>query len=1291
MPRKPLMIAAGVMALFAVLGTPAAAADWPTHQQNNQRTGVTSEKLAATLHLQWTYVPRHAPMPAWGDPQPKPVERFLELPRVRLDDTFRVAVVGDRLVFASSGDGAVRCLDSTSGATRWTFFTGAPVRLAPTVWQGKVYVGSDDGFVYCLKLADGSVVWKFRAAPRDKLVLGHGRLMSLWPVRSGVLVEGGIAYFTAGIFPFEGLYMYAVQAADGSPVWTNDTFDRGGSAMISPQGHLVATDKKLIVPSGRATPAVFDRNNGLLVLRPRSNHRLHGLYGGVRTFVADGMLYNGTEQVIGYDLRDAELKYVWQGRQLVLHGSTGYLATSGELIAFDRGKYPLADVHPAYINKTRKTYQGWVKHFQDRIAKAKPSRSRDAMVARLKELQRRLATINKVGKNAGTLFHKSIRWRAPVACPDALMLTAKSVVAGGPNRVVAVDTAAGQTHWQHEVQGKAKGLAAAGGKLYVSTDAGHIHCFGPKAVASPKRIDNSVKASSTLTPLELAIHKGLASEILKEAGTSRGYALVLGGDGKLAMMLAQNSELVIALAEPDAKKAEKARRLLARTGLLGRRVTVHTGALTALPHPDYFANLIVCTGPEPATPPAELVRMLKPVGGVALVGRPMVIGQPDPPAVKAWLAELDTEGFSVSLIEVGWAKVVRGTLPGAGNWTHQYADAGNTACSDDTRVKGPLGILWFGYPGPGQMVNRHASAASPVSLDGRLFVQGENVIMAYDAYNGVKLWERDIAGAMRRGMKTGGVGNLTVSKRGLFVSLPEKCLLLDAATGKTLKVFDPPRAANGKPRRWGYTACHNDRLLGATTAARNLADAVFSIDLKTGKRWVYAGKAIRQNSVAAHGRRVFLIDGNVTPAERAAALKAHPTKPRINEHGKPMPPDVRRVVALNAATGKPVWAKPLNVSDCVKVGPGGGDLTLMVSRNVVVLAAQPWNGHFWRQFFAGQFKRRSLIALSAEDGKTLWSGHKGYRSRPLIVGETIYAEPWAYNLYTGEPKQRTHPVTGRETPWQMSRPGHHCGCIAAAPNHLFFRSGTTAYYDLTADDGTAHFGAQRPGCWINFIPASGLLMMPEASSGCVCPFPIQCTVVFQPRRENRAWGTYSAIGPMKPVKHLAVNFGAPGDRRDTDGRLWLAYPRPRTSRLALNFSVGVSISDGGYYRQNADRIDAPKSPRRWVFASGVRGVTRVTVPLAEKDAPPATYTVRLYFADPDHAEPGKRVFDIKFPGDGKGTTLDVAKEAGGSNKPFVLGRGGVKAGESMVIEFAAKPGPAEAPIVCGIEIIRTSE
>lgn len=46
-------------------------------------------------------------------------------------------------------------LDLHSGAELWTFFAGAPVRLAPVAGAGKVYVTSDDGYLYCVDAKTG--------------------------------------------------------------------------------------------------------------------------------------------------------------------------------------------------------------------------------------------------------------------------------------------------------------------------------------------------------------------------------------------------------------------------------------------------------------------------------------------------------------------------------------------------------------------------------------------------------------------------------------------------------------------------------------------------------------------------------------------------------------------------------------------------------------------------------------------------------------------------------------------------------------------------------------------------------------------------------------------------------------------------------------------------------------------------------------------------------------------------------------------------------------------------------
>ena len=198
------------------------------------------------------------------------------------------------------------------------------------------------------------------------------------------------------------------------------------------------------------------------------------------------------------------------------------------------------------------------------------------------------------------------------------------------------------------------------------------------------------------------------------------------------------------------------------------------------------------TSGKTAASDEQIGRVLRPYGGTALLG-----------------------GREFSNDKVSWNKIVRSGLEGSGNWTHFYGNSQNTACSEDQLAKGPLGVLWFGEPGPQRMVERHAKAQGPVSMNGRLFVQGGEVIMAYDAYNGAFLWQREIPGAVRPRVDVDG-GNLALTKDGLYVAAFDKCLRLDPATGETMRTFELPPCSDGKGRRWGFISCDGSILFGST-------------------------------------------------------------------------------------------------------------------------------------------------------------------------------------------------------------------------------------------------------------------------------------------------------------------------------------------------------------------------------------------------------------------------------------------------------------------------------------------
>ncbi|GAH67229.1 unnamed protein product [marine sediment metagenome] len=43
------------------------------------------------------------------------------------------------------------------------------------------------------------------------------------PVASGVVIEDGVAYFAAGIVNYDGIHVYALDAATGTIKWQNNT------------------------------------------------------------------------------------------------------------------------------------------------------------------------------------------------------------------------------------------------------------------------------------------------------------------------------------------------------------------------------------------------------------------------------------------------------------------------------------------------------------------------------------------------------------------------------------------------------------------------------------------------------------------------------------------------------------------------------------------------------------------------------------------------------------------------------------------------------------------------------------------------------------------------------------------------------------------------------------------------------------------------------------------------------------------------------------------------------------
>ena len=128
-----------------------------------------------------------------------------------------------------------------------------------------------------------------------------------------------------------------------------------------------------------------------------------------------------------------------------------------------------------------------------------------------------------------------------------------------------------------------------------------------------------------------------------------------------------------------------------------------------------------------------------------------------------------------------------------------------------------------------------------------------------------------------------------------------------------------------------------------------------------------------------------------------------------------------------------------------------------------------------------------MAGLRASDGARLWDTAAKYVSRPILNDRTIYAEPGAWDL-----------LTGRSLPFRLAR-SYGCGIPAGSARMLVFRSATLGYVDLAGPARTENYGGIRPGCWVNAVPAGGLVLMADAASHCTCSYLNQATVALCPQ------------------------------------------------------------------------------------------------------------------------------------------------------------------------------------------------
>ena len=1169
--------------------------NWPTYRYDAARRGYTSATLPRKLQRHWRRQLAR-PLPAWPRSQSK----------LRFDAGPSIVVAAGRVFAPSSRTDSVTALDAKTGDDLWTFYAGGPVRLAPVATAERVYFVSDDGYLYCVGAGSGKLRWKSRGGPRQQWILGNERLISTWPARGGPVLHEGKVYFTAGIWPMMGIFVHAVDATTGETIWTNGgdatkwTVQPHGApafASVVPQGYLAIQGDALLVPGGRSVPALYDLKTG----RQTAFH-YDGKRGGHVVFASDQQYHVGRAS---YEL--ATGKHLADESPSLLAGSTLVFGLTKRLVA--------QSVQSTLEVKTEK----------NRLGKEKTT----------KRLVRRTHFNVATSVDFGRVLLQA-DWHIVTAGESHVR-----IFDVGADALRQADAEPLEPVWTEKLEADVWDAVVAGDRLFVTTTEGAVVCFGPGKPAWGEGRSALTEEKNLRLPTDVAANSrpdesgSPWSELVDLAvsfdAAGIGYAVVLGaGSDALVDQIIRKTEQPVVVVDPDPTLAARQRRRLVERELYGPRVSVNEASITSGLLPEYLASLVVVEKPEELLTEVsvrELAKMTRPYGGTVC----LMLSPSQHARLGRLVKSTPLAGFELS--RSGRFSLLRrmGPLPGAGQWTHQYADATQSGISMDRLVRAPLGVLWFGGPSNDKILPRHGHGPSPQVAGGRIVIEGPDLLRALDVYTGRLLWEIELPGLgkfydnTRHAPGAGEIGsNYVTLPDAVYVVYGEKILKIDPSTGRCAPLVGAAEDASGASGNWGYLGVSGDHLVagrlpvgfGKLQAARKeerpLGETIVPtryasgsrelvvFDRHTGQtRWRRTARYnFRHNAIAMRAGSLFLIDR--FSDEKRAALARRGVQ--IDDRGS--------LVALDLQTGREIWSHDNDVF--------GTFLSYSAEHDILLQAGSLARDRAYDEVGKG------MIAYRGATGQVLWRNPAVKYQGPCLL--------WRDKIMTnGNGGFALDLTTGEQTGWSYQRK-YGCNTAIGCQNLLTFRSGAAGYYDLVADAGTSNLGGFRSSCTNNLIPADGLLCAPDYTRTCNCAYQNQTSVAFIHRAAAAQW-SFGAPDNQHPA--IGLNFGAPGDRRSQSGTLWLDVP-----------SVGgespdpqVSLEPDGRVVRRVHPSEIKSSQLPWVFASAVEDVSQVTIPCAHLPGP---LRVRLFFAELDRKQTGNRRFNVLVKGAGFDKNLDIA-------------------------------------------------
>ncbi len=389
----------------------------------------------------------------------------------------------------------------------------------------------------------------------------------------------------------------------------------------------------------------------------------------------------------------------------------------------------------------------------------------------------------------------------------------------------------------------------------------------------------------------------------------------------------------------------------------------------------------------------------------------------------------------------------------------------------------------------------------------------------------------------------------------------------------------------------------------------------------------------RHNTIAVGGGKIFCID-NLTPARRRT-LERRGAK----FTGKPT------LYALDVRTGKVLWEKNDNVF--------GTFLNYSEEKDFLLQGGSAYRDR------ARDEVSRGLVAYRGSDGKVLWKERELKYSGPcLLMPDKI--------ITNGAGGFAIDMKTGKATGWKYTRK-YGCNTALASDYLLTFRSGAAGFCDLANDSGTGNIGGFRSSCTNNLIIANGILNAPDYTRTCSCAYQNQTSLALIHMPEAEFW----TFGGKAKANQVGINLAAPGDRRAPNGTLWK--------------KEGAKVEPANVEEFRMHSLMVQGDELKWVAASGLRGVTKVSVPVER----PGNYRVKLVFLEPEKVKEGDRIFDVVIGGKTVLRGFDIRATTGGARRVAIQEFLVPVRGEALEVELRSKT--KRPTVLSGVEVIAAGQ